>query len=80
MKNTNQSENTTLVADKTGNYSMVDALDNKIKNYWYSLFNNTSIGNNHTLVAAIDKQFKSYWNSVRDKFLPSYIKLTQNKT
>ena len=77
---TNHPENKTMESDKMGNYSIVDALDNKIKKYWYSLFNNTSISQNPTLANTIDRQFKSYWNSVRNTFLPSYIKLTQNKS
>ena len=68
--------NATL-ASTVGNYSIVDALDTKIKKYWYSLFNNGTSKINNTLADKIDFQFKSYWNSVRNKFIPSYIKWTQ---
>ena len=69
--------NKTIVTSRPSNYSMVDALDNKIKNYWYSLFDNSSVSLNNTLSDKIDEQFKSYWNSIRNKILPSYIKWTQ---
>ena len=61
----------------TTNYSMIDALDDKIKKYWYSLFNLSSTNANHTLSGHIDNKFQSYWNSIRNQFLPSYIKWTQ---
>ena len=73
----NNTESTTIATSQISNHSIVDALDNKIKKYWYGLFDNSSITQNHTLVAAIDKQFKNYWNSVREKLLPGYIKMTQ---
>ena len=75
--NRNNTESTTIATSQISNHSIVDALDNKIKKYWYGLFDNSSITQNHTLVAAIDKQFKNYWNSVREKLLPGYIKMTQ---
>ena len=75
--NETPTESTTFAATQISNHSIVDALDNKIKKYWYSLFDNSSIAQNHTLVSAIDQQFKSYWNSVREKLLPGYIKMTQ---
>ena len=73
----NATTSTTIAASQMSNHSIVDALDNKIKKYWYSLFDNSSITQNHKLVAAVDQQFKNYWNSVREKLLPGYIKMTQ---
>ena len=71
-----QNENATLGLN-VGNSSLVDALDNKIKKYWYSLFNSSNSTMNDTLADTIDRQFKSYWNSIRNRVLPNYIKWTQ---
>jgi hypothetical protein len=70
--------NATSAGNNTvGNYTIVGALDNKIKKYWYSLFDNATSNINTTLADKIDLKLKSYLDSVRNKFLPSYIKWTQ---